>query len=784
MSRRNKTVADGSYDLPKKDFADSVTCFDGKDDRSWRVYSFGVFSENPLTFSLPIVMLQIILVTLTSRLLHCFLRPIQQPRIVCDIVAGILTGPEILGRLYPKYNDYLFPDKVILITRTLAAVGLMFYLFLIGVKMDPKEMLNSGRKGLLIGVVTTAIPLSLVGGSSFVFRFDIGTGIARGNFLIFIVASLSITAFPVLADILSELQLLNSELGRLAMSCAMFNDVVGWFFMALFTAMNQSQNGLDKALWSLASLFLMVLFVLFAFRPWMKWIVRRTPRDRRVSSMQLSAIVFSVIAMGLASDMVGASFVDGPLIMGLVVPDGPPLGSALVERIGHLANEVMLPLLFNVAGAIVKPSVVFRLRSWIVLIMLILLAYVSKVVATMAPALYCDLSLKKAFILGLIMSFRGLIELITYINFKNGSLLDDDSYTLLLFSIVMVTGIATPLVKKLYKPVGRHQLVGRRGIQHLRPIAEMRILVCIYNEDAIPAIFGLLEASSPTAEAPLCVYVLHLVELSGRANSTLIAHKNKKGYINPTHMDRIHNAFINFEQDKRALVAVQPFTAVAPLKTMHQDICSLAGEKNAAIVIIPVPAKDAPFVDAHHAFRSNIPLILAQAPCSVGLLVHRGLTLPIQATPVCFRQHVGVLFWGGPDDREALAYAARMVRHPGVRLSVTRFAMSSGAIQNEKESRADDQLMQQFLLQNSGNERAVTSQVMVEDMEQSIAAIRDFARGGLDLVVVGRRLSWNSMLDKELEGWCEFPELGVVGDMIASSDVESSSSILVVQKGE
>ncbi|KAG0498903.1 hypothetical protein HPP92_003594 [Vanilla planifolia] len=110
--------------------------------------------------------------------------------------------------------------------------------------------------------------------------------------------------------------------------------------------------------------------------------------------------------------------------------------------------------------------------------------------------------------------------------------------------------------------------------------------------------------------------------------------------------------------------------------------------------------------------------------------------------------------------------------------------MSSGAIQNEKESRADDQLMQQFLLQNSGNERAVTSQVVVEDMEQSIAAIRDFARGGLDLVVVGRRLSWNSMLDKELEGWCEFPELGVVGDMIASSDVESSSSILVVQKGE
>ncbi|KAL0910936.1 hypothetical protein M5K25_019033 [Dendrobium thyrsiflorum] len=784
-NRGNKTVTDGSFDLPDLDFADvSIICLDPGDERSSIIYSFETFLENPFTFSLPTVVLQIILITIMSRLIYYILRPIKQPRVVCDIIAGILLSPRLIGHIYPKYVFVMYPQKEMAINRTLAAFGLMFYLFLIGVKMDPKIVLKSGKKALFIGLVSSVIPFSLVGTATYFLRKSIGASIARGKFLMFLVATLTITAFPVVSDILTELNLLNSELGRLAMSISMVHGILGWFFMALFTTLNQSQGGLVKAAWALGSVLLMVCVIVFCFRPWMLWIARRTPKGGRVSSLQLHAIVVSVIVMGLVSEMTGASFADGPLIMGLMVPDGPPLGTDLVERIGNMANEVIMPLVFTVAGAVVTPLLVLHLRKWMVLIMLVLMAYGSKLLATMGPALYCGISFRKSFILGLMMSFQGVIELITYMNFQNGSLLDDESYTLLVFTIIIITSVATPLVKSLYNPLG-HDLVGRRDIQHLRPNAEIRVLACLLNEDHIPSILGLLEAACPTQETPMCVYVLHLVELTGRANSTLIAHKNKKGFINPSNMDRLHNAFIHYEQDKQGIVAVQPFTTISPFKTMHQDICSLAGDKSVAIIILPLPGKDASggFSEQDQAFRTNIPHILSKAPCSVGLLVHMGLTVTVLSTPANFQHHIGLLFWGGPDDRESLSYAARMVRHTGVTLTVTRFLSSSSTISNGKEAQMDNEVIESFRKENSDNLRASMNEVFVNDMEQTISAIRNFSRVGYDLIMVGRRLSWNSILNDELEEWSEFPELGVVGDMIASSDFESEFLILVVQQG-
>ncbi|KAI0519342.1 hypothetical protein KFK09_006786 [Dendrobium nobile] len=778
-----KNVSDGSFDLPDLDFVDvSIICLDLSDERSSIIYSFEAYLENPFTFSLPTIVLQIVLITIMSRVIYYILRPIKQPRVVCDIIAGILLSPSLIDLIFPEYLYIMYPDNEMHINRTLAAFGLMFYLFLIGVKMDPKIVLKSGKKAILIGLVSSVIPFSLVGTAAYFFRTSIDVGIARGKFLIFLVATLTITAFPVVSDILTELNLLNSELGRLAMSVSMVHGILGWFFMALFTALNQSQGGLSKAARALGSVLLMVCVIVFCFRPWMLWVARRTPKGGRVSSLQLHSIVVSVIVMGLVSEMTGASFANGPLIMGLMVPEGPPLGTDLVERIGNMANEVIMPLVFTAAGAVMTPLVVLHLRRWMVLIMLVLMAYGSKLLATIGPAMYCKISFRKAFILGLMMNFQGVIELITYMNFQNGSLLDDESYTLLVFTIIIITSVATPLVKHLYNPLG-HDLVGRRDIQHLRTDAEIRILACLLNEDHIPSILGLLEAASPTT--PICVYVLHLVELTGRANSTLIAHKNKKGFINPSNMDRLHNAFIHYEQSKQGIVAIQPFTTIAPFKTMHQDICSLAGDKSAAIIILPLPGKDASggFSEQDQAFRTNIPHILSKAPCSVGLLVHMGLTVTVLSTPANFQHHIGLLFWGGPDDRESLSYAARMARHTGVTLTVTRFFSSSSMTSNEKEAQMDNEVIETFRKENSDNLRASMNEVFVNDMEQTISAIRNFSRVGYDLIMVGRRLSWNSILNDELEEWSEFPELGVVGDIIASSDFESEFLILVVQQG-
>lgn len=297
----------------------------------------------------------------------------------------------------------------------------MFYLFLNGVKMDPRIALNSGKKALFFGIFTAAVPFALVGNATFFLPSSINSRIARGRFLVFLLASLSVTAFPVLSDILTELSLLNSEIGRLAMSMSMVHAIFGLFFMALFVAFNQSQTGAREAARAMASLAILAGVVVFGFRPWVRSIARRTPRGGRVGGAELRAIVVSVIGMGLASEMAGASFAVGPLMMGLAVPDGPPLGTDLVERIGNVANEVMMPLLFMVAGEAIAPAAVLHWRAWRALIAVVLVAAGSKLAAAMGPAMYCGISLRKAFVLGLMMNFQGVIELATYINFKNGS---------------------------------------------------------------------------------------------------------------------------------------------------------------------------------------------------------------------------------------------------------------------------------------------------------------------------------------------------------------------------
>lgn len=123
-----------------------------------------------------------------------------------------------------------------------------------------------------------------------------------------------------------------------------------------------------------------------------------------------------------------------------------------------------------------------------------------------------------------------------------------------------------------------------------------------------------------------------------------------------------------------------------------------------------------------------------------------------------------------------------MAQHAGVRLTVIRFLAASDEVQDQTQASLDDELMAAFQLENAGNEKVVVQQIVVEDMEHAISVIRSIGGAGYDLVVVGHRVGWRSPVFKGLEEWCENPELGVVGDVIASLEIGRCFSILIVQQ--
>ncbi|KAM7266067.1 hypothetical protein ACFE04_003750 [Oxalis oulophora] len=386
--------------------------------------------------------------------------------------------------------------------------------------------------------------------------------------------------------------------------------------------------------------------------------------------------------------------------------------------------------------------------------------------------------------------------------------LDDEAFATMVIGAVVMTGVITPIVTHIYRPARRFLPYKRRTIQKSKPDAELRVLVCVHTPRNVPTIINLLEASNPTKKSPICVYVLHLVELTGRASAMLIVHNTRKtGRLalsrTQAQSDHIINAFENFEQHI-VCVSIQPLTAISPYSTMHEDICNLAEDKRVAFIIIPFHKQqtvDGGMEATNPAFRSVNQNLLANAPCSIGILVDRGLSGSTRAANQV-SHHIAVLFFGGPDDREALAYAWRMSEHEGICLTLMRFIPGEDAVEpatgpradpsdpriltvetdNDREGQHDDDYVKEIRMKKSNDESFFYIEKEVNNGEETVAAIRSMDISVHDLFIVGRGQGKISPLTAGLTDWSECPELGAIGDLLASSDFAANVSVLVVQQ--
>ena len=387
-------------------------------------------------------------------------------------------------------------------------------------------------------------------------------------------------------------------------------------------------------------------------------------------------------------------------------------------------------------------------------------------------------------------------------------MLDDETFAIMVVVALVMTSIISPIVTHIYKPARRFIPYKRRTIQRSKPDGELRMLACIHTPRNVPTIINLLEASHSTKKSPICIYVLHLVELTGRASAMLIVHNTRKSgrpALNRTQAqsDHIINAFENYEQHATC-VTVQPLTAISPYSTMHEDICSLAEDKRVAFIIIPFHKQqtvDGGMEATNPAFRAVNQNVLANAPCSVGILVDRGLNGSTRLAASQLSHHIVALFFGGPDDREALSYAGRMSEHPGICLTVMRFIPGDDTAEStvqpssdpndpriltvvtdsDREKQLDEEFINDFRMKISNDDSVVYSEKIVNNGEETVAAIRSIDSIH-DLFMVGRGQGMISPLTAGLTDWSECPELGAIGDMLASSDFAATVSVLVVQQ--
>ncbi|KAH9575321.1 hypothetical protein CY35_01G105800 [Sphagnum magellanicum] len=613
---------------------------------------------------------------------HLFAYGFSHQVLLCiQLLGGILLGPSAFGR-NTTYLNVIFPVRSISTLSTIANMGLLFFLFMVGLELDLRQIRKTGRKAMAIAAAGISLPFVAGVGVSFVLHQTIAPQGKFGAFLVFMGVAMSITAFPVLARILAERKLLTTDVGQLAMSAAAVNDVVAWILLALAVALSGSGKSPTIVVWVLLCAVGFVLFMFFLVRPVMKRIALHSTNNDPVKELYICITLAGVLVAGFCTDAIGIHSIFGAFLFGLIIPKEGPFSGILVEKLEDFVSILMLPLYFALSGLNTNIGSIHSAQSGGLLVLVIVVACFGKITGTFLAAIASKLMFRKAITLGILMNTKGLVELIVLNIGKERGVLNDETFAIMVLMALFTTFMTTPLLMVLYKPARNPIPYTHRKLDMDDSKNVLRILSCVHGMKNVPAMINLTEAMRGTPKHALRLYTLHLVELSERTSSILRvqrARRDGRPYFNQGNQDEDRDqvvvAFKTYGQLSK--VIVRPMTAISRFEDMHEDICATASDKRIMIIILPFHKQlDGILESTTLGFQMVNQKVLQHAPCSVAILVDRGVGGVAQLVPSNVDHKVVVFFFGGPDDREALAYGCHLVEHPGITLHVIQFADS------------------------------------------------------------------------------------------------------------
>ncbi|WJX79163.1 Cation/H(+) antiporter 20 [Trifolium repens] len=807
---------------------------------SIKTSSNGVWQgDNPLDFAFPLLIVQTVLVLVVSRTLALIFKPLRQPKVIAEIVGGILLGPSALGRS-KSYLHHIFPSWSLPTLESVASIGLLFFLFLVGLELDLNSIRRSGKRAFSIAACGISLPFVCGIGVAIVLRktVDGADKAGFGQFIVFMGVALSITAFPVLARILAELKLLTTRVGETAMAAAAFNDLAAWILLALAIALAGSgTDGGDKksplvSVWVLLSGVGFVAFMMIVISPVMKRVAQRcSVENEAVDEVYICLTLAGVMVSGFITDFIGIHAIFGAFVFGLTIPKTGNFAERLIERIEDFVLGLLLPLYFASSGLKTDVTKISGGKAWGLLVLVISTACAGKILGTFVVAMMCRMPVRESITLGVLMNTKGLVELIVLNIGKEKKVLNDEVFAILVLMALFTTFITTPLVMAIYKPA--------RGIaaKTIRKLGDMsshskdknavdtlRVLACIHGPTNIPAVINLIESTRSTKSSLLKLFIMHLVELTERSSSIIMvqrARKNGFPFFNRFNRDewynRLSGAFQAFSQLGR--VIVRSTTAISSLSTMHEDICHVAEEKRVTMIILPFHKHWKMEVDdendneshevlenAGHGWRGVNQRVLKNAPCSVGVLVDRGYGLGPKnlGSDGAVAQRICLVFFGGPDDREVLELGKKMAEHPAVAVTVVRFVEENGLSGNNFVLRqspgksADENYSFSVAKMNRQREQELDENAMEMFRSKCGETVKYIEKGSgnvvgevialgesadYDLIVVGKGRFPSTMVAELAEREAEHAELGPIGDILTSSTGHKMvSSVLVIQQ--
>jgi len=596
-----------------------------------------------------------------SRLLGVLGRRCGQPQVIGEVIAGILLGPSFLGWLAPGVSAALFPPATLPFLGVIAGFGIVIFMFLIGLELNLALLRQRGRAAAVISATSIVVPVVL-GAAVALLLYDrlAGATVSRLGFAGFLGAAMAITAFPVLARILIERDLLHTRVGSMALACAAGDDVAGWCLLSLVAAIGHA-NGAWQGAATIAWVVVYLAFMVVATRPLLRRLAALYDSREAVSQNLLAAILVLLLASALATQWIGIHAIFGAFVLGALMPRRSGLVRELSEKLEDFATVFFLPVYFAYTGLRTQIGLLDSAALWLICALLIGVAVAGKFGGSALAARAMGVSWRESAALGALVNTRGLMELIILNVGLDLGLITPTLFAMMVMMAIVTTLMTAPALA-LIDPAGRLQAAPLEA-EAATPSGTVLIPVALSSSG--PA---LLDVALALAEddAPR-IYALHVarpVERGALGADVPAGAPNGTGTLAPL-----------LERARARGADVRPLavTSSAPA----DEICEVARLKDAHLIVMGWHKP----VFARSVLGGTLDRVMRRGPADLAVLIDKGLAHP--------PRRILLPYTGTVHDRLALRLAVRLARRAGADLTLLQVEHRPG-----DESRLDHEARQ------------------------------------------------------------------------------------------
>jgi Kef-type K+ transport system membrane component KefB len=464
------------------------------------------------------VFLSIAIVLIVARLFGAVAVRVGQPRVMGEVIAGLCLGPSLLGLISPNLQSMFFPSDVLPALGVVANLGLIFYMFLVGMEVDRGSLKGKVAQATAISNTSVAVPMLLGIAVALPLYKLVGPDKKFVAFALFMGVAMSITAFPVLARILAERRMLKRPIGSLAVACAAVDDVTAWFLIALAITIASSGTFGDVAK-TIAEAVAYVLVMVLIVRRVLARMATAFDEVGRMPSGWFAAIVIGVLLSAYVTEEINIAFIFGGFVFGMIMPRHARLNEEVTRRIDDFVVTLLLPVFFVYTGLRTNVALIDRPELWLITLLLIAVAILGKLFGAAIAARVSGYDWKASAVIGTLMNTRGLTELIVLNLALDVGAISNSLFAMLVIMAVVTTLMAGPLLK-LLDPKNEYgtsvedafadaALAAVQEHPEL-PVPERSILVAPQTDDALVQLVDLAEPLA-RSEPPREMIIARLV---------------------------------------------------------------------------------------------------------------------------------------------------------------------------------------------------------------------------------------------------------------------------------